>query len=130
MGTLHAFMGEGAVALDASERALSLSPLDPLRYFYDSLAASAAISATNYARAIELAKGSLRANRTHTSTLRALAIAQSLHGQIDEAKKTVAQLLQLEPTFTVTNFLLRSPSSEFEMGRICASALSNAGLPA
>ncbi|MDP3357388.1 MAG: hypothetical protein Q8M51_16185, partial [Polaromonas sp.] len=130
MGTLHAFMGEGVSALDASEKALALSPLDPLRYFYDSLSASAAISARNYLRAIQLAEGSLRANRTHTSTLRALAIAQSLQGRTDEAKATVRQLLKLEPTFTVTKFLLRSPSSGFEMGRICASALRDAGLPA
>lgn len=130
MGTLHAFRGEGEVALKASERALGLSPLDPIRYFYDALAASAAISAGNYPRAIELAKRSLRVNRTHTSTLRALAIAQSLDGQVEEAKKTVTQLLLLEPTLTVTSFLQRSPSSRFEMGRICADALSVAGLPA
>lgn len=130
MGTLHAFKGEGEVALKASERALGLSPLDPIRYFYDALAASAAISAGNYPRAIELAKRSLRVNRTHTSTLRALAIAQSLDGQIEEAQKTVTQLLVLEPTLTVTSFLQRSPSSRFEMGRICADALSTAGLPA
>jgi adenylate cyclase len=130
MGTLHAFRGEGEVALKASERALGLSPLDPIRYFYDALAASAAISAGSYPRAIELAKRSLRVNRTHTSTLRALAIAQSLDGQVEEAKKTVTQLLLLEPTLTVTSFLQRSPSSRFEMGRICADALSVAGLPA
>jgi adenylate cyclase len=29
-----------------AERALKLSPLDPVRYFYDSLAATAALSAS------------------------------------------------------------------------------------
>ena len=33
-GTLHAFKGEGAIAVEHTERSLKLSPLDPHRYFY------------------------------------------------------------------------------------------------
>ncbi|MFC5500241.1 adenylate/guanylate cyclase domain-containing protein [Caenimonas terrae] len=128
-GTLNAFMGNGADALDASERALRLSPLDPLRYFYDSLAASAAITAGKYDRAIELAKRSLRANRSHTSTYRALAIAQSLSNQMDDARDTVQKLLELEPSFTVTQFLARTPARG-AMATTVADALLRAGLPA
>ena len=129
LGTLNAFRGNGAQALDASERALRLSPLDPIRYFYDSLAASAAVSAGKYDRAIELAQRSLRANRSHTSTYRALAIAQALAGRRDDAGKTVASLLKLEPTFTVGKFLERSPSSDYPIGEKYANALRLAGLP-
>lgn len=128
-GTLNAFMGNGGDALEASERALRLSPLDPLRYFYDSLAASAAITAGKYERAIELAKRSLKANRSHTSTYRALAIAQSLSGQMDDARDTVQRLLQLEPSFTVTQFLARTPARG-AMASTVAEALLRAGLPA
>lgn len=128
-GTLNAFMGNGADALEASERALRLSPLDPLRYFYDSLAASAAITAGKYDRAIELAKRSLKANRTHTSTYRALAIAQSLSDQMDDARDTVQRLLQLEPSFTVTQFLARTPARGV-LASTVADALLRAGLPA
>jgi adenylate cyclase len=129
-GTLHAFKGEGAPAISAAEKALRLSPLDPLRYFYDSLAASAAVSAGDYPRAVELARRSLRANRTHTSTYRALAIAQALSGDIEGAKVSITQLLELDPQFTVTEFLKRSPSSQFSVGRLYADALLQAGLPA
>ena len=128
-GTLNAFKGNGDDALDASERALRLSPLDPLRYFYDSLAASAAITAGKYERAIELAKRSLKANRTHTSTYRALAIAQSLSNQMDDARSTVQRLLQLEPSFTVTQFLARTPARG-ALASTVADALLRAGLPA
>jgi adenylate cyclase len=128
-GTLHAFKGEGNLAVEGTERALKLSPLDPHRYFYDSLAATSALSAGHYQRAIELAQRSLRANRTHTSTYRALAISQWLLGHQDDARKTTAALLQLEPTLTVTKYLERSPSSEFETGRIWSSALRGAGVP-
>lgn len=128
-GTLHTFKGEGEPAVAGTEKALTLSPLDPIRYFYDSLAASAAVAAGRYERAIELAQRSLRLNRTHTSTYRALAIAQSLAGHVDEARGTVQELLKLEPSFSVSEFVRRSPSSAFPIGKLYADALVRAGLP-
>jgi class 3 adenylate cyclase/TolB-like protein/Tfp pilus assembly protein PilF len=128
-GTLHAFKSEGELAVEATEQALRLSPLDPLRYFYDSLAATAALSAGRYERAIELARRSLRANRTHTSTLRALAISQVQIGDATGARETVRELMRLEPTLTVSKYLERSPASGFETGRIWSEALRQAGLP-
>jgi tetratricopeptide (TPR) repeat protein len=128
-GTMHAFRGEGKLAIEGTRRALRLSPLDPLRYYYDSLAATAALSAGHYERAIELAQRSLRANRTHTSTLRAMAIAQWQLGREDDARQVVAELRRLEPGLTVSAYLERSPSSEYETGKIWSRALHNAGLP-
>lgn len=128
-GMMHAFRGEGDTAVDDTTRAISLSPLDPLRYYYDSLAASAAVSAGQYERAIALAQRSLRLNRTHTSTYRALAIAQSLAGDVGAARQTVGTLLRYEPHFSVTRFLQRSPSSRYAIGDRYAQALRDAGLP-
>ncbi len=129
-GTLHAFKGEGKSAVKDTRHALRLSPLDPLRYFYDSLAATAALSAGSYERAMELARRSLRANRTHTSTLRALAVAQWHCGRLEESRATVRELLRLDPTFTVSKFIERSPSTGYETGRIWSSTLREAGVPA
>lgn len=128
-GVLHAFKGEGKAAVKHAQRALRLSPLDPYRWFYDALAASAELSAGRYERAIELAQRSLRANRLHTSTFRALAISQRQFGQHDEARATVAALMKIEPTLTVTNWLARSPSSAYPIGQLCGQALRNAGVP-
>ena len=128
-GMLHAFRGEGKHAVRGTQRALRLSPLDPHHYFYDSLAASAALSAADYKGAIELARRSLRANRTHTSTLRVLAIAQWQLGRHKEARDTVRDLMTLQPTLTVSRWLERSPSSEFEIGKLCARSLQEAGVP-
>lgn len=128
-GMLHAFKGEGKEAVKGTQRALRLSPLDPHRYFYDSLAASASLSAQDYEGAIDLAQRSLRANRTHTSTLRVLAIAQWQVGREEQARETARDLMRLEPSLTVTKWLERSPSSGYEIGRICAQALRAAGVP-
>lgn len=128
-GTLHAFRGEGRQAVKDSQQALRLSPLDPHRYFYDSLSATAALGARRYDRAIELAQRSLRANRTHASTLRALTIAQWHAGQHDEACKTALELMKVEPTLTVNTYLARHPAAEYDTGKDWASALRNAGVP-
>lgn len=128
-GMLFAFRGEGHEAVQHTERAMRLSPLDPLRYFYESLAASAAAAAGQYDRAIELAQRSLRANRTHTSTLRALAIAQSFSGRLDEARRTVDEIRAIEPTLTVRKYIERSPATSVGLGEKWGEALRLAGLP-
>jgi adenylate cyclase len=128
-GTLHAFRGESKLAMHDTRHALRLSPLDPLRYFYDSLAATAALSAEQYVKARELAQRSLRINRTHTSTLRALAIAEWQLGNIDKARTTIAELLRLDSAFSIKRFRANSPSSGFETGKLWSSVLEQAGVP-
>ena len=128
-GVLHTFKGEGEAALAASETALELSPIDPMRYYYRSLAASAAVAAGRYNRAIELATESLRLNCSHSSTLRALAMAQAMAGHVEQARHSVSRLLAIEPGFTVAQFLRRSPSARFPAGQRYADALRAAGAP-
>jgi len=131
LGTMHAFLGEGIPAWEHTQASLRLSPLDPLRYFYLSLSASAAISAERYDDAIELAKRSLKCNRMHLSTYRALAIAQALAGQTAEAQETIRQVLVLEPGFTCERFRERFPGRDRapEYTRFLVDALERAGLP-
>ncbi len=128
-GTLHAFKSEGERAVEYTERALALSPLDPHRYFYDSLAATAAVSAGRWERAIELAQHSLKANRKHTSTWRALSVAQWQLDRFDEAKSSVQELLKLQPTMTVSGWLKGSPAAGYPIGRLAADVLRKAGVP-
>ena len=128
-GVLHAFQGVGDPAKAAAEKALSLSPLDPMLYFYQSLAASAVLASGDYTGAIALAQASLRANKAHSSTYRALTIALSLNKQMDEAKDTALRLLTIEPNFSVREFIRRSPSEHYPAGQIYAQALRDAGVP-
>jgi adenylate cyclase len=127
--TMHAFNGEGILALQAAENASRLSPLDPRRWFYDSLAATAAVGASQYKDAIFLAKRSIKTNATHTSTYRALAIAQSLSGQMDDARETVQKILSMQPGLTATDYRKRHPVGDGPVGKGWANALHEAGLP-
>lgn len=132
LGMNSGFRGESVEAADSAERALLLSPLDPMRYYYQSLAASTSIAAGRYDRAIELASASLRTNRAHSSTYRALAIAQVLSGDVAAGTASVSQLLRLEPHFTVSAFLKRYPGQQQAKAysEMLADALARAGLPA
>jgi tetratricopeptide (TPR) repeat protein len=128
-GTMHAFMSQGEQAVEHTERALKLSPLDPHRYFYDSLSATAYVAARQYDRAVDLAQRSLRANRKHTSTLRVLTVAQWQLGRCEEARRTAEDLLKLEPGLTVSGWLSRSPAAPYPIGQEAAEALRQAGVP-
>lgn len=128
-GTLHAFKDEGKEAVRLTRRALKLSPLDPLQFYFEAHAASALLSTGQYEKALSLAKRSLRLNRTHVSTLRVLVTASWHLGLVDQARDYVGQHMKLDPTFRVSTYLERSPSAGSEFGKRIASALVGSGAP-
>lgn len=127
--TRHAYLGEGAQAAAAADMALRLSPLDPMRYFFDSLAATALLAGGNWERAVELAQRSIRANRRHASTWRSVAYALVMMDRVDEARSAIAELLAIEPSYTVSAFRQRFPGRDGPMAEPWARALAAAGLP-
>ena len=127
-GTIHGLRGESDQALASSERALALSPLDPMRSYFESLSATAATGAGQHERAIELARSAVRGNINHGSSYRTMAISQSMLGRVDEARVTVARLLEVEPESTVEKFVIRSGGASPMVLRY-AEALEAAGLP-
>lgn len=128
-GTLHAFRDEGSEAVRHTRQALKLSPLDPLMYYFDSLAATAALAAHQYARALKLAQSSLRLNRAHASTWRVMITALCLLGREEEARSGADHLLKLDPTMRVSTYLERSPAAPYELARTVAAALQRVGVP-
>jgi tetratricopeptide (TPR) repeat protein len=128
-GTLHAFKGEGQQAVQCTQRALRLSPLDPQRFYYDSLAASACIAAEKYDTALKLAQRSLRANRNHVSTLRVMAVAQWHLGLPEQARETAQELLRRDPTLTVARWLEQAPSAPYRVGQEFARVMRLVGVP-
>ena len=128
-GNARSFRGDGVAALSHAERAVRLSPLDPARHFYDSIFASAALTAGEHDRAIEAARASLSLNDDHVSTHRVLAIALSLAGRLEEARAEVRRILELEPALTVETFIARSPGDKSGLAHRFGRALQDAGLP-
>lgn len=128
--TRHAYQGDGQQAEEASTMALRLSPIDPLRYFFESLAATAVAGNGNWKRAIELARRSVKSNRTHSSTWRTLAYALVMDGREDEARQAATELMRIEPGLRVGHWLReRFPGRDGPMGEPWAQALRTAGVP-
>ncbi|MCU0764620.1 MAG: hypothetical protein MUF32_00995 [Burkholderiaceae bacterium] len=126
---LHAFEGSGDLAVEAAQRALALSPLDPMRCYFDSLAATAELSAGRFEQALAHARQALKGNRLHSSTLRAMTIAQVLLGQLEDARASMQALRALEPELTVQRYLDRFPGRARDTGLAWGEALREAGLP-
>jgi tetratricopeptide (TPR) repeat protein len=126
---VQGFRGEGESALTSAERAMELSPLDPMHHYFEGLAASAALAARRLPLAIELAGRSLRASRDHLPTLRALAIAQMEAGDGDAGRLSVARIMSLDPSFTISRYLARAPVGSESTRRRYAQALQEGGVP-
>lgn len=127
-GVAQGFMSIRELALAASETALGLAPFDPLRYYYDSLSASAALMSGETGRALELAQRSVYANACHGSAYRVLAAAKVLTGSVEEARGVMDRMLSIEPQFTVQTYLNRV-GVDTPKSREVADALRLAGLP-
>ncbi|WP_315766898.1 MULTISPECIES: hypothetical protein [unclassified Bradyrhizobium] len=128
-GALHAFQDEPASAVAAAEKARQLSPIDPFRYYYDSLSATALFAAGRYAEALELADRSLQRHDRHISTLRAKAASLHCLGRAQEANAAAREILRRQPDFTVAGYLREHPAGDHEFGRRVAAALTGAGIP-
>lgn len=126
---VHGFRGEGQQAFEATEMAISLSPLDPQRHYFDALAASAAVTAGHLQRGIEFAERALRVNRNHLPTLRALTVAHAEAGHLDAARQAAARVLELAPNFTIHTYVAGAPKGAEQTRQRFAEAFSLAGLP-
>ena len=123
------FLGQGDEAVRRSQRAIELSPFDPLMYTFTSIAGTAHAVAGQYEKAIEFCRRSLRQNKMFVSTHRTLAISLALAGQVEDARAAGAELLKLEPTLTVGGFRSRYPGSASPQAALFAEGLALAGVP-
>lgn len=98
-------------AVAEAEHASRLSPIDPLRYFFDVVLASAQTINRNFDKAEEFAKRSLRANRHHQPALRVLLQSQVEGEKLEEAHETLKLLLLEAPGLTVSSYLSMGSST-------------------
>src|SRR6516165_10503253 len=125
----HAWMDNGSRAIEEINKAMALSPYDPLMYAYNAYASIAYLVDGQYERAIECALRSLRENRTYTAAYRLLVIALVLANRDDEARASARRLLELEPGLTVASFRRRYPGSASPHADLFCDALARAGVP-
>lgn len=123
------FRGHADEGWTCATRASELSPLDPMRHYFDGLRASAAVAAQRWEDAERLARRSLGVNATHLPTLRGLAIALVQLGRAEEAVAVGSEVLRLDPSFTLQGYLASAPPDGLEARKRNIDALRRAGLP-
>jgi adenylate cyclase len=120
--------GSTDASVREAETATLLSPIDPMKYYYDMILASGLSINGQYERAIELATRSLRANRHHQPTMRVLLHAQFESGLVDDARKTLIMLQSDVPQLTVAGYLGMGGSASPARQRL-AAVLRQLGVP-
>jgi adenylate cyclase len=116
-------------ALEALRMGIALSPLDPWRYFFDSVAAHVHLARGDWASGLAHAEASVRQRARHAPTLIYLAIAHSKLGRPDLAQDYLRQLLELWPHYSVERFWQLYPGRQTRHAREFSWALTAAGLP-
>jgi len=117
-------------AIQAFERAMRLSPLDPLVHYFTGGLAMAHVIAGRYEEAIEWADRSLRELPRYESALRNRVVACAQLGRIDEAHHWLGRLLEITPGLTIARYkALYKATHPPVIIDLYAEGLRKAGLP-
>jgi adenylate cyclase len=135
----HAWMARGYVSYyqnrpgpgtEAFERAMRLSPLDPLNYFCSSGLALTHIAARQYEEAVEWADRSLRELPRYVPSVRIKVILCAHLGRMEEAHHWLERLLDIQPGLTIGRYeAMFAPILAPEILALFVDALRKAGLP-
>lgn len=129
-GWIETMSGNQEAGREMVKRALRLNPRDPSGWLMLGVLALAAVIDENYAEALRWAEQALAQNRRFAVALRVAAVASVQLRRTDRAREAVRQLLEIEPTLTISGFLARIPFPVTSMARTYSDALRAAGLPA
>lgn len=98
------WMGQTETAIERAQRALQLSPLDPLNYLAYNALAMSYFQTRRYGEAYEAARHSVRLNANFSVSQSFLVTALVGLGRVEDARVAVKRLLAVDPTFTIKRF--------------------------
>ena len=124
-----AWAGRGDEAVAHSQRAIELSPFDPHRYYFNTVAGMAHAVAGKYEEAIDLLQRALRENPKFHSAHRLLTISLARAGRLEEARRAREEVMRLETDLTVARWRSRYPGNASEHTERFCEALAMAGVP-
>ena len=129
-GWVRMYLGESVSAIEHFERAMRLSPLDPLTYFASTGMGFAHTFAGRYDEAISWATKALHEQPNWATALRVAAIANALSDRMVEARAAIACLREVDPALTLGNVDRVAPPLRRAEDRIrFTESLRKAGLP-
>jgi adenylate cyclase len=104
-GWVAAMQDQVDPAIEASQRAMRLSPLDPLRWIFFGGMCFANLAARRFEEAIDWADRSIREQPRYASAYRMKAIACAHLGRAEEARECARPILELQPAFTISGWV-------------------------
>jgi tetratricopeptide (TPR) repeat protein len=102
-GWAKASLGEPEVAIEHVTRAMRLSPNDPLKFSMFCALGLAHFIAGRYTQALAAAEAAARDRPEYVHPICIVAASAALSGALDEAKKAMVILRQLDPTLRISN---------------------------
>ena len=126
-GWVNLWLGRGDDGIAAFESAMRLSPFDPwMGMFIDGIGECHNVT-KRHTEAVEWLMRAMRENPNPLpTTRRALAVAYAYLGRLEEARELVRELLETNPSFTVSKWLQITPS---RVPAYFAEGLRLAGFP-
>jgi tetratricopeptide (TPR) repeat protein len=128
-GYVRVFLGEPDIAIDHLERAIRLSPLDPLIFIVQNGIVLAHFFAGRYEEALSWAQRTLRHNPNYVAAIIMAAVSAAMAGNDDEVRKAVGRLRQIDPTSGISNFVHMWPLRRPEDLAAFDAGLRLTGLP-
>ena len=125
-GWVYRNAGRPEDAIESFERAIRMSPVDPLLHRSFTGMGYAFIERRCFNEALAAAKKALRQNPFFPPGHRCLASAFAHLGRDEEARQAAARLLQLDPTFRISSWIARGGQSN---ATLLTEGLRKAGLP-
>ena len=125
---VHAWKGDGATAVEHGERAIRLSPYDPLLYVPYIGLAYAHLAADRLEEAAAAAGGARRSNPRFSMPYVLQAAALAGLDRLDEARAVIDGLRELEPELTVSAAIQSARFADPEKNAALREPLLRAGL--
>jgi adenylate cyclase len=125
-GQVYRIAGLPEQAIRSFERAVRMSPVDPLLYMTFLGTGVALIELGRFDEAIVVLKKALRQNPSYVPACRCLASAFAHLGRDAEAHDAAARAIEIDPAFTISAFIARGAGKNV---KLLIEGLRKAGLP-
>jgi adenylate cyclase len=125
-GWVYKIAGLAEEAVRSFERAMRMSPVDPLLHRLSVGIGMAFIELRRFDEAIAAARKALRHNPAHVGAYRCLASAFAHLGRDAEAREAAARVLEVDPAFSISSWIARGGQSK---SKLLIEGLRKAGLP-
>ena len=123
------YLGDSEAALSRAQQALTLSPVDPLAFWYRTSICTAHYTGGNYESAVEAGRAALAENPRYVTIWRTLAASLAALDRKEEAATAARRLLELEPGFRAGAYSERYPYRDPARREKLRRDLIAAGLP-